>query len=71
MRKAFITVLVIITAGLQSLAAQEQPYLPGEKITYQIRYGIVGSGIVTLSISDGMYKGEKIWHAVVSVRQQA
>ena len=66
MRKTFITVLVIITAGLQWLAAQQQPYLPGEKITYQIRYGMVGSGVVTLSINEGTYKGEKIWHAVVS-----
>lgn len=66
MRKTIVTVLIIITAGLQWLGAQGQPYLPGEKVTYQIRYGIVGSGIATLEIKDGMYKGEKIWHAVAT-----
>lgn len=66
MRKTFATVLLLIAAGLPWLGAQNQPYLPGEKITYQIRYGMVGSGVVTLELKDGMYKGEKIWHAAMT-----
>ncbi|MCK7541564.1 MAG: DUF3108 domain-containing protein [Marinilabiliales bacterium] len=48
------------------LPAQKQPYMPGEKISYQIKYGLVGSGLATLEIKDGFYQGKPIWHAVVT-----
>jgi hypothetical protein len=66
MKKTLVTVLVIISAGLQMGRAQNQPYLPGEKIEYQIRYGIVGSGQATLEIKEGFYRGRPVWHAVVT-----
>ena len=66
MRKTFIAVLIIITAALQLLDAQKQPYLPGEKVTYQIRYGIVGSGQASLELREGIHKGRPVWHAVIS-----
>lgn len=66
MKKTIITVLTIFTAGLQLLSGQKQPYLPGEKITYQIRYGIVGSGVASLEIKEAFYKGKPVWHAAVS-----
>ena len=66
MKKTIVTVLIFITAALKWSAAQQQPYLPGEKVSYQIRYGIVGSGIATLELKEGYYQGEKIWHAVIS-----
>jgi hypothetical protein len=66
MRKTIITVLVIITAALQWLPAQRQPYLPGEKVSYQIKYGPVSGGQATLELKDGFYQGKPVWHAVVS-----
>lgn len=66
MRKTIVTVLIFITAGLRLLEAQHQPYQPGEKISYQIRYGIVGSGQATLEIKEAFYKGKPVWHAAVS-----
>ncbi len=48
------------------LDAQKQPYLPGEKVTYQIRYGVVGSGQATLEIRDSFYNGKPVWHARVT-----
>jgi hypothetical protein len=66
MRKIIITLLGIITAGLQWLPAQDQPYMPGERVSYQIRYGPVGSGQASLEIKEGYYKGIPVWHAVVS-----
>lgn len=66
MRKTIVAVLIFITVCLQWLTAQKQPYLPGEKVNYQIRYGIVGSGVATLELKEGYYQGEKIWHAVIS-----
>ncbi len=58
--------MIITVAALQVLEAQKQPYMPGEKISYQIKYGIVGSGQATLEIREGLYKGQHVWHAVVS-----
>ncbi|MRR18860.1 DUF3108 domain-containing protein [bacterium] len=66
MRKTLTTVLIIITAALQWLAAQKQPYLPGEKVSYQVKYGPVSGGQATLEIRDGFYQGKPVWHAVVS-----
>jgi hypothetical protein len=66
MRKTAITVLIILSGTIQLLVAQQQPYMPGEKVSYQIKYGIVGSGQATLEIKEGFYKGRPVWHAVVA-----
>ena len=66
MRKTALTVLLILSLTLQMLVAQKQPYMPGEKVSYQIKYGIVGSGQATLEIKEGYYKGKPVWHAVVA-----
>lgn len=64
--KILIAALIAITAALQLLDAQKQPYHPGEKVTYQIKYGIVGSGQASLELSEGFHKGQPVWHAVIS-----
>jgi len=65
MRKIIITLLGLITAGMQWLPAQDtQPYMPGERVTYQVRYGPVSSGQATLEIKEGFYMGIPVWHAV-------
>jgi len=66
MRKIIVTLLVTVTAGLQWLPAQHQPYLPGERVTYQVRYGLVGSGQASLEIKEAYFKGIPVWHAVVT-----
>ncbi len=66
MKKILIAALIAITAALQLLDAQKQPYHPGEKVTYQIKYGIVGSGQASLELSEGFHKGQPVWHAVIS-----
>ena len=66
MRKTTIIVLIILSGALQALVAQKQPYMPGEKVSYQIKYGIVGSGQATLEIKEGFYRGKPVWHAVVA-----
>ncbi len=64
MRKRVVMVMVIITALLHWLPAQVQPYNPGEKVSYQIRYGMVGSGVASLEISEAYYQGKTVWHAI-------
>ncbi len=61
-----MALLPLIAAALISATAQEQPYRPGEKVTYQIRYGIIGSGVATMELKEGYYKGVPVWHAVIA-----
>ncbi len=68
MKKMIATFLILFTAGICYNIAQKQPYLPGEKVSYQIRYGIIGSGIATLELKEGFFEGEKIWHATMTGR---
>lgn len=66
MRKRILTVLTIIAASVLLLPAQKQPYMPGERVTYQIRYGLVGSGQALLEMKEAYHKGQPVWHAVIS-----
>lgn len=65
MRRVTALLMMILICRL-ALQAQNQPYLPGEKINYQIRYGVVNGGIATLEIKEGYWEGVPVWHAVVS-----
>lgn len=66
MRRIPATGLLILLSGMQLLTAQKQPYMPGERVTYQIRYGPVNGGLARLEMKEGYYNGEPVWHAVVS-----
>jgi hypothetical protein len=66
MRKTLLAVLIILTTAAHRADAQLQPYMPGEKVFYQIKYGFVGSGRAVLELKDGFYQGEPVWHATVS-----
>ncbi len=46
--------------------AQKQPYTPGEKVKYQIRYGPVNAGVATLHIREKEWKNKTVWHASIS-----
>jgi hypothetical protein len=66
MRKTLLAVLIIFITAAQWASAQLQPYMPGEKVFYQIKYGPVGSGRAVLEIKDGFYQGVPIWHASIT-----
>jgi hypothetical protein len=68
MKKLLLTTLVSFIVAAEFAGAQKQPYGPGEKISYQVRYGPVTSGQATLEISEAYYRGEPVWHAVVTGR---
>lgn len=66
MKRFMIALLVSFFVAGGPASAQKQPYGPGEKISYQIRYGPVTSGHATLEIREAYYKGKPVWHAVIS-----
>jgi hypothetical protein len=40
-----------------------QAFIKDEKLTYQIKYGFVVGGITTLSLTDTVFDGKKVFHA--------
>lgn len=64
---------------IQALSANaNEPFTPpikpntafksGEHLTYQIRYGIIEAGIATLSLTEDVYNGKKVFHAKTIAR---
>ncbi|MDP2891416.1 MAG: DUF3108 domain-containing protein [Bacteroidota bacterium] len=41
-------------------------FMAGEKLTYQIRYGIIVGGITTLSLTNEIYENKEVFHAVAT-----
>lgn len=66
MKKHLYMFILIILAAAMPAGAQKQPYAPGEKVSYLVRYGPVTSGQATLEIKEAYYKGNPVWHAVVN-----
>lgn len=42
----------------------KQAFIGNEKLTYQIKYGFVVGGTTTLSLTDTIYDGKKVFHAL-------
>jgi len=58
---AFLLILVVPAFS----AGQEMAYLPGEKVNYEIHYGVVQGGIATLELRTDTFKGKEVWHSVL------
>jgi len=67
MKKIILAALPFLLVVL-SVQAQNQPYKPGEKIKYQIKYGPLNGGVATLQIKEKTWNNQKVLHAVVSGR---
>jgi len=72
MRILICFLFVILLNGLQVYsqkifsppAKAKQAFIKDEKLTYQIKYGFVVGGIATLSLTDTVYDGKKVFHAL-------
>jgi len=58
------TLLLFLLTPLFS-AGQNRVYQPGEKVDYEIRYGIIQGGIATFEIKADTLKGEKVLHSIL------
>ncbi|TFG44533.1 MAG: DUF3108 domain-containing protein [Bacteroidia bacterium] len=61
----FFKALLLILVVPSFLSGQEKAYLPGEKVNYEIHYGVVQGGIVTLELRTDTFKGKEILHSVL------
>ena len=44
------------------------PYMPGEKATYIIHYGLINGGVATLELKNATYEGNRVWHSVMTAQ---
>jgi len=58
------TLLLFLLTPLFS-AGQDRVYQPGEKVDYEIRYGIIQGGIATFEIKADTLNGEKVLHSIL------
>lgn len=76
MRICFSVLFILLLNALYVNAQQiftppvkaNQAFVQGEKLTYQIKYGFAVGGITTLTLSDSVYNGKRVFHAL-AVRQ--
>jgi hypothetical protein len=64
MTKLFRILLIFLFIPLFS-PGQEFVYQPGEKVEYEIRYGIIQGGIATFEIMSDTLEGKEVWHSVL------
>ncbi|MBW8331542.1 MAG: DUF3108 domain-containing protein [Prolixibacteraceae bacterium] len=68
---------ILIILLISTLLVNAQPFVnpsikpntafkAGEKLTYQIRYGIIVGGITTLSLTNDIYEDKAVFHAVAT-----
>ncbi|MDP3434086.1 MAG: DUF3108 domain-containing protein, partial [Bacteroidota bacterium] len=73
--KRYFNILIILL--INTLSVNAQPFVnptikpntafkAGEKLTYQIRYGIIVGGITTLSLTNDIYENKEVFHAVAT-----
>ena len=64
----FVLLLKVLDIDAQQIftppVKTNQAFVQGEKLTYQIKYGFVVGGITTLTLSDSVYNGKKVFHAL-------
>jgi hypothetical protein len=62
MRRVPFMVLLFVVASF-SARGQERSYMPGEKASYNIQYGVLTSGVGTLEVKSDTIDGNEVWHA--------
>lgn len=57
MKRFFVFVILLIALSLQA-----QVFMDGEKLTFNVKYGIVSAAEATLEARTSIYQGEPVWY---------
>jgi hypothetical protein len=66
--KKLILLFTLIFLYLMTAAGQVISYRPGEKLEYNIHYGVVNGGIATLEVTRDTSSGKELWHSKMEAR---
>jgi hypothetical protein len=68
MKKTLKTITFALVALLCSSVVEAQndnlPFKNGEWLRFKVKYGVFNASIATMQLTEEMYKGEKVFHAV-------
>ena len=62
--RMFKTMVLALVLPVQ-LNGQESAYIPGEKINYEIHYGVVQGGVASLEIKADTFRGRNVYHSTL------
>lgn len=63
MKRLIIIISILVSIACFGIWSQDIPYKSGEKITYDIHYGIINAGIATLEINSAEEDGQQAFHS--------
>jgi len=63
-----IIVTLILVASPVFPQKPGSAYMPGEKVTYMIHYGVVNAGTTTLSVTEDTLEGKDVWHLIMNAK---
>jgi len=47
------------------LAGQASTYQPGEKVNYEVRYGVLQGGVASFELKTDTFRGREVWHSIL------
>jgi hypothetical protein len=56
-------VAIVFSLNLSKLGGQDDPYIPGEKVSYVIHYGMITGGIASLELIRDTLSGRNVWYS--------
>ena len=62
--RMFKTMVLALVLPVQ-LNGQESAYIPGEKVNYEIHYGVVQGGVASLEIKADTFRGRNVYHSTL------
>lgn len=66
MKTTKLIILILLLATLQSLAALA--FQDGEKLTFNVKYGVVSAGAAVLEVKSSTYQGRDVWYLSTNAR---
>ncbi|MBM4404015.1 MAG: DUF3108 domain-containing protein [Candidatus Cloacimonetes bacterium] len=65
--KIVVLLLVWVNFWITLLPAQ-MPFQNGEKLTFDIKYGIVSAAEATMEVKSSYFQGKPVWHLIITTR---
>jgi hypothetical protein len=64
----YLPTIVLLLILSVPVSAQVKSYRPGEKLTYNIQYGFMTSGVGSLVLKTDTLNGREVWHSKLAAR---
>lgn len=62
MKRLIYLILLLMLFGSEAIGQKIISYKPGEKIYYDIKYGLITGGVASLEIGSEILYGREVWH---------